>query len=78
MKTGEQTISEVDELIRFAVSLVRAHYEPDEAVVEKYSVDAFNHTCDELSKFLDKRGNCQASRYIRVLCGLDKNVFVPM
>lgn len=74
MKTGEQSISEVDELIRFAVSLVRAHYEPD----ENADTDQFKNECDKLSKFLDKRGNGQASTYIRVLCGLDKNVFVPM
>ena len=65
-------------LKRFIISLIRNHYEPDEAIVEKYGVDAFKHTCDEVSKWFEEHGDSQLASFVRVLDGDDKNTFVPM
>lgn len=73
-----RAIADYSVLKRFIFSLIRSHYEPDEAVVEKYGVDDFKHTCDEVSKWFDEHGDSQLASFVKVLNGDDKNTFVPM
>lgn len=65
-------------LVKIAIGLVRAHYEPDERAVEKYGVDDFRYRADELAEWFDEHGMDQLASYVRVLDGSDKNFFVPM
>lgn len=61
----------------FVISLIRNHYELNEAVIEKCSVDMFKYTCDEISKWFEEHGDWQLASYVRVLDGDDNDVFVP-
>lgn len=67
-----------DDLKKFIISLIRAHYEPDERVIEKYDVDDFKYTADKVARWFEEHGDSELAGYVRVLDGDDKNVFIPM
>ncbi len=60
-----------DDMTRFAVNLIRAHYGTN-------IDDDFKEECRRIADHFDKNGNWQLASYVRVLIGDEKDVWVPM
>lgn len=69
MSTGTKSQSSSD-MTRFAINLVRFHYESDE--------NSFKEECRRIADYFDKNGDGQLASYVRVLIGDEKDVLVPM
>lgn len=67
-------LSKSKQLAKYVVSLIRAHYEPD----NPDGKDEFRDLTRDIARYFDFTGDGQISSYIRVLNGDDKNVWVPM
>ena len=60
-----------EKLIKFVMSLIRAHYEPE-------NDNDFDDVTEEIARYFDENGRNQLASYIQVLNGNDENVWVPM
>ena len=79
-ETYQAEVAKSKQLTKFAISLIRAHYEPDmmDTPDSKEKKDAFLETSREVAAYFEQIGESQLSSYVKVLIGDDKNVWVPM
>ena len=70
-ETYEAEIAKSQQLTKFVISLIRAHFEPS-------SETSFLEESREVSKYMSQIGKDQLAAYIDCLNGDEKNVWVPM
>ena len=71
METYQAEVAKSQQLGKFAVSLIREHFDPS-------SENAFLELSREVSKYFRQIGKEQVAVYIDCLNGDEKNVWVPM
>ena len=78
--TYQSEVAKAKQLTKFAISLIRAHYEPDmmDTPDSKDKKDAFLETAREVAKYFDQIKEYQLATYVRVLIGDERDVWVPM
>lgn len=70
-ETYQAEVAKSQQMTKFAISLIRAHYEPS-------SENSFLEASREVAKYFREIGNWQLAAYIDCLNGDEKNVWVPM
>lgn len=70
-ETYEAEVAKSQQLTKFVISLIRAHFEPS-------SETSFLEESREVSQYMSQIGEYQLASYIDCLNGDDKNVWVPM
>lgn len=69
--TYESEVAKSQQLTKFVISLIRAHFEPS-------SETSFLEESRAVSQYMSQIGEEQLAIYINCLNGDDKNVWVPM